>query len=124
MKLLIAGSRSIDCFDLERYVPKATTLIISGGAKGIDSLAEAYADKHRISKLILRPRYSTLGKAAPLRRNRRMVDLADAVLLIWDGSSPGTRSTARYAMQQHKPTVSVLLCPHAPQKAMPKKARS
>ena len=45
MKTLIAGSRGIDTFDLSPYVPKDTTLIISGGAKGIDALAEEYANK-------------------------------------------------------------------------------
>ena len=45
MKLLIAGSRGIKNFDLEKYVPEEVTLIISGGAAGIDALAEEYADK-------------------------------------------------------------------------------
>ena len=40
MKLLIAGSRSINEFDLEKYVPRETTMIITGGAYGIDVLAE------------------------------------------------------------------------------------
>ena len=53
MKVLIAGSRTIDIFDLSPYIPKETTLIISGGAPGIDTLAEKYADEHKISKLIL-----------------------------------------------------------------------
>lgn len=55
MKLLIAGSRSITNFDISPYIPPDTDLIISGGAGGVDTLAESYADKHRISKLILRP---------------------------------------------------------------------
>ena len=45
MKLLIAGSRSIKDFNLEEYVPTNVTLIISGGAGGIDALAEKYADE-------------------------------------------------------------------------------
>ena len=47
-KLLIVGSRSIENFDLTEYVPKDTAMIISGGAKGVDTLAEKYADKNRI----------------------------------------------------------------------------
>ena len=42
MKLLIVGSRSIKNFDLSEYIPKETELIISGGATGIDSIAENY----------------------------------------------------------------------------------
>ena len=50
MKTLIIGSRSIKEFDLSPYIPAETEVIISGGASGIDKLAEQYADKNRISK--------------------------------------------------------------------------
>lgn len=59
MKVLVAGSRNIRVFDLSEYIPPETDLIISGGAEGVDSLAEQYADQHRISKLILRSRLSS-----------------------------------------------------------------
>ena len=72
MKLLIAGSRSINEFDLEKYVPRETTMIITGGAYGIDVLAERIADKKRLSKLVLRPRYDLYGKAAPIKRNQEI----------------------------------------------------
>lgn len=97
MKIMIAGSRSILHFDLEKYIPEDTELIISGGAKGVDTLAEQYADRRGISKLILRPDYRRYGRAAPLIRNRKMVDLADRIIIIWDGSSRGTRHTIEYA---------------------------
>ena len=102
MRLLIVGSRSIREFDLSKYVSPETDLIISGGASGIDQIAEAFADQNRISKLILRPSYDRYGKAAPIRRNEQMVDLADSVLVIWDGSSRGTRHTAEYARRKGK----------------------
>lgn len=40
MKLLVVGSRSIESFDLSKYINKEVSLIISGGAKGVDTLAE------------------------------------------------------------------------------------
>ena len=55
MKLLIVGSRSIKEFDLSPHISEETEVILSGGAMGIDRLAEEYADKHRLSKIILRP---------------------------------------------------------------------
>ena len=89
MKLLVVGSRSITSVDLSQYIQSDVDTIISGGADGIDSLAEHYADLHRISKYILRPQYNIYGRAAPLKRNEQMVDMADAVLAIWDGDSKG-----------------------------------
>ena len=93
MKLMIAGSRSITAFDLSPYVPQETAMIITGGASGVDTLAEAYADKHCISKLVVRPDYPRYGRAAPIKRNENMVDIADCVLVIWDGKSKGSAHT-------------------------------
>lgn len=107
MKLLIAGSRSIGSFDLEKHIPPNTELIISGGAEGIDTAAERYADEHGIAKVIVRPRYDVYGRAAPIRRNEEMVKMADAVLVIWDGISRGTKYTANYAKKQGKPVTVI-----------------
>ena len=49
MKLLVVGSRSIQDFDLSAYIPENTELLISGGAQGVDALAEQYADVRKIS---------------------------------------------------------------------------
>lgn len=109
MKLLIAGSRSITDFDLTPYIPQDVELIISGGADGVDTLAENYADKHKISKLILRPNYSRYKRSAPLKRNEEMVDIADSVLVIWNGKSKGTSHTVRYAQKNEKDLRIILL---------------
>ena len=97
MKLLIAGSRSITQFDFDGHIPVDVDTIISGGAVGVDTLAEKYAYKHDIEKIIVRPQYSRYGKAAPIKRNQEMVDMCDEVLVIWDGVSRGTKSTVNYA---------------------------
>ena len=109
MKLLIVGSRSITDFDLTPYVSDKVDTVISGGANGIDRLAEIYADRHRLSKYILRPRYPLYGRAAPLKRNEQMVDMADAVLIVWDGHSKGTQYTLNYAKKQKKPITLIKL---------------
>ena len=102
MKILVIGSRSIREFDLTPYIPKTADLIISGGADGVDTLAERYADAHKISKLVLRPNYARYGRAAPLRRNEQMVDICDAVIAVWDGLSRGTAHTVAYARKRGK----------------------
>lgn len=102
MKLMIAGSRSITDIDISRYIPDGVELIISGGASGVDTIAEKYADSKRISKLILRPQYNLYGRAAPIRRNEIMVDVADSILVIWDGKSRGSAATISYAEKKNK----------------------
>ncbi|MBO5262382.1 MAG: hypothetical protein J6B45_04990 [Clostridia bacterium] len=108
MKLLIAGSRNLTDINLEKYIPNDVELIISGGAKGIDTLAENYADKKGISKLIMRPKYELYGKGAPLKRNEEMIKIADQVLVFWDGKSRGTRFTIDKAKKQNKPVNVVI----------------
>ncbi|MBQ7375278.1 MAG: hypothetical protein IJW52_00135 [Clostridia bacterium] len=109
MKLLIVGSRSITNFDLSPYITENVDTVISGGAGGVDSLAEQYADIHRLSKYILRPRYDLYGRAAPLKRNEQMVDIADALLVIWDGRSKGTQYTLKYAKKMKKQVTLVVV---------------
>lgn len=40
MKLLVAGSREIEDFDISAYVSEDIDTILSGGAKGVDTIAE------------------------------------------------------------------------------------
>ena len=102
MKLLVVGSRSITEFDLSPFISEDVDTSISGGAGGVDTLAEQYADRHRISKYIIRPRYDLYRRAAPLKRNEQMVDMADTVLVIWDGCSKGAEYTVKYAKKVGK----------------------
>lgn len=102
MKLLIAGSRTITAFDLAPHIPEDTDEIISGGAKGIDTLAEEYARVRGIPVTVIRPDYSKYGTAAPIKRNEIMVVMADAVLAVWDGVSKGSRHTIEYAKKRGK----------------------
>ena len=108
MKLLIIGSRTITDFDLTNHIPEETSLIISGGAQGIETVAEQYADSHGIEKLIIKPQYDKFGRAAPLKRNEEMVDIADAVLAVWDGRSKGTEYTLKYAQKKNKTIIRII----------------
>lgn len=91
MKVAIVGSRKLQIDDFSAYLPKNVEQIISGGAKGIDTCAAEYAKAHGIDLVEILPDYAGFGRAAPLRRNEVIVDLADLVLIFWDGSSRGTK---------------------------------
>ena len=96
MKIAVAGSRNITEVDLTPYV-SADDEIVSGGAKGVDSCAAAYARANGLTLTEFLPEYARFGRAAPIKRNYRIVDYADKVVVFWDGQSKGTLSVIKYA---------------------------
>ena len=48
MKIAIIGSRGLHIENFDEYLPEGVTEIVSGGAKGIDKDAEAYANEKEI----------------------------------------------------------------------------
>lgn len=91
MKVAVVGSRGLVVDNLVQYLPKETSEIISGGAKGIDTCAEEYAKKNNIKLIVIKPDYQRYKKGAPLIRNKEIVDLADCVIAFWDKKSRGTK---------------------------------
>ena len=77
--------------DLGAYLPEGTEEIVSGGAKGVDTSAREYAQKHGVRLTEFLPDYRRYGKGAPLRRNIDIIEHADMVLAFWDGRSRGTK---------------------------------
>lgn len=93
MKVAIIGSRDSQNFSDEifkKYIPPQCTLIISGGARGIDSYAEQFAHKNGIPFKKIEPNYKTYGKIAPIVRNSEIVRMSDLVLAFWNFTSKGT----------------------------------
>ncbi len=91
MKIAIIGSRTLIVNNLEKYLPKDVTEIISGGAKGIDTCARQYALKNNIKLTEFLPEYNKYGRSAPLKRNLQIIEYADMVIAFWDKSSRGTK---------------------------------
>ena len=54
------------------------------------------------------PEYERYGRAAPIVRNKQIVDYADKIVAFWDGSSKGTLSVIRYAQKLGKECVIVI----------------
>lgn len=96
MKTIIAGSR--DCFDtvalLEaiRESQFTITVVVSGTAKGVDQLGEAWAKANGIRIKKFRPDWDRYGLSAGPIRNREMAEYAEALIALWDGKSKGTKN--------------------------------
>jgi len=101
MKVIVAGSRTIEDYDLvEKIIFKSgfkITEIVSGDCKGVDRLALDYAKKHHIKTKLFPAIWAKLGKTAGLKRNYDMANYADALIAIWDGTSLGTGDMIRKA---------------------------
>ena len=103
MKLAVVGSRNLKDILLDRYIPEDVTEIVSGGAVGVDCTAANYAKQNGIPYTEFLPEYERYGRAAPIIRNKKIVDYADKVLIFWNGSSKGTLSVIKYAEKIGKP---------------------
>lgn len=91
MKVGVIGSRTIININLKDYIPKETTEIVSGGAKGVDTLAREYAMKHNLKITEFLPDYNSYGKSAPLKRNIQIINESDMIIAFWDKKSRGTK---------------------------------
>ena len=108
MKIAIVGSRGIMIENIGTHIPVCEE-IISGGAKGVDACAAEYARKKGIKLTEILPKYELYGRAAPIIRNKDIVDLADEVIAFWDGQSHGTLSVIKYTQKKKKPCKIVIM---------------
>lgn len=121
LRIIIAGSRDFNDYELLKksaieIITKKTMLpdltrIISGGARGADTLGERFANEMglEISRFI--PDWDGLGKRAGYVRNAEMAKFAvednnDGMLIaFWDGQSRGTKHmidlAKRYGLEVH-----------------------
>ena len=109
MKIAVIGSRNITHIDWTRVRASDGDIIISGGARGVDSLAAAHSYVNNLRLMEIRPDYSRFGRGAPIVRNRLIVDAADRVVAFWDGKSKGTLFTINHARKCGK-EVEVVNC--------------
>lgn len=103
MKVAVVGSRSSNIEIPEECIPKETTVIISGGARGIDRKAREFAQKHNILIYEILPEYDLYGRAAPLKRNDVIIRYSDMVIAFWDGKSRGTKYVIEKCKEKGKP---------------------
>ena len=100
----INGSRSIDYVNLDNYLnPDEIGCICSGGANGVDTLAEHWAKKHNIEFVAFLPNWKLFGKRAGFERNIQLCDFCDKLVSFWDGKSRGTLHAIEYMQKLNRP---------------------
>jgi predicted Rossmann fold nucleotide-binding protein DprA/Smf involved in DNA uptake len=112
MKLAVIGSRNFNDYEqLKKEInnlsfSKDINEIISGGARGADSLAEKYANEYRIKLTVFKPDWN-IGKHAVFLRNTQIIESSDAVIAFWDGQSKGTLDSLNKAKKLNKIVVII-----------------
>lgn len=99
MNVGIVGSRKYTNYEkIKEEVLKIVPLekirrIISGGAQGVDTLAEQLAKEYNIPTIVYYPEWSKYGKSAGPKRNTLIVDNSDMIIAFPDNDSIGTYDT-------------------------------
>lgn len=105
-KVAIVGSRGYPNLNQVReFVSKLKpgTIVVSGGADGVDKAAEVQAKACGLNVEIYYPRWDLHGKGAGFARNRLIVANSDMVVAFWDGKSNGTKHSIGVAHELNKP---------------------
>lgn len=111
---LVVGSRSITDYNyikeaLDYFLQnKSEITIVSGGARGVDSLAERYAKEHNYELKIFPADWDKYGKSAGYIRNDEMhkyiSQFSDrGIVAFWDGKSKGTAQNFGLASRYNTP---------------------
>ncbi len=103
MKIIVAGSRIITSYStveaiLDPFKEKFSELV-SGGARGIDRLAETWGVKNAVPIKQFLPDYDRFGISAPHKRNEMMAKYGEMLVAIYPKGNltAGTRSMIKYA---------------------------
>lgn len=116
VKVAIVGSRNYKHIErigvrigqlVKEYGAQNIT-IISGGAKGPDSIAVSYAIRKGIRITVYPANWNRYAKRAGPIRNTTIVNNADRIIAFWDGRSRGTRDTIDKAHLKQVPIEVIL----------------
>ena len=104
MITIIAGSRgATDYNDLLlaiKWSPFKVTTVISGNARGADTLGKQYASEKGLPLKIYSSKWNDYGKIAGFIRNEQMASVAEALIALWDGNSRGTQHMIETAYKE------------------------
>ena len=108
MKLAIVGSRNFSNYEVickfiaEKFNLSEIDTIVSGGAKGVDTLAEKYAYEHNLNLIVKKAEWNKYGRAAGPKRNKLIIEEADAVVAFPTKDSIGTQNSISLAKKMNK----------------------
>ena len=92
-RVAIVGSRGFKVLErVEEYVrwlPDGT-VVISGGAYGVDQAAARAARARGLEVVEILPQWGKYGRFAALHRNGEIAAACDRMVAFWDGKSRGT----------------------------------
>ena len=101
MRTIIAGSRDVTDYEKVTVAVKLSgfviTEVVSGGARGVDTLGEQYAKEHSLSCKRFPADWSKYGRAAGPIRNEQMAEYAEALVALPVKTSKGTRHMIKAA---------------------------
>ena len=110
-KIIIAGGRDFMAYNLLKektnkiLQEKKVThkiVIISGCARGADTLGLRYASENTFDVEEYPADWDKYGKKAGYVRNVEMAENADALIAFWDGKSKGTKHMIDIATERNK----------------------
>ncbi|MCC2545488.1 DUF2493 domain-containing protein [Hymenobacter sp. BT175] len=113
----VIGSRNFNGYEkvveeldrLAQSTGEPITELVSGGAKNsADTLAERYAEERGIPMRVFLPDYAAYGRAAPLIRNKSIIDACTVLIAFWDSKSRGTAHALRLA-RRRKPALRLII---------------
>lgn len=114
MKFALVGTRNprISYQEWEKLLlshihVRVVSLIVSGGAKGIDTYAKLFAGRHHIPLTEFLPNYAIYGRNATLRRNTLIVKEANRIVAFPSKDSRGTLFTINEAKKLGKPVTII-----------------
>jgi len=95
MKVIIAGSRTCNDYNILEEAIKNSgftiNTVISGCARGADKLGERWAKNNGIVIMKYPANWNKNGKKAGYLRNIEMAKVSNALIILWDGKSPGSK---------------------------------
>lgn len=120
MKVIVAGGRFFSDYDLVRVTIDRVlsalgdepieivsgrcstgipTFVADDGTEvcGADGLGEKYAKSNGYAVKLFPANWKKYGKSAGFKRNVEMANYADALIVFWDGKSPGSKNMIQLA---------------------------